>query len=192
MELLYQLCHAHAGLNLCNHTGMVKNGELSMFCTAVFQPCLVLNSVQFAVMYSQSNCGAHVGTVSSCACVFVVFVLSLQEVHEAVAARLVELEEAMNAELSQLAAAGQAQLAALNRSLGDKMGGIAQLKAQFEERLNAAWEEYGETYAQLASVQEVRGVLGLKGLSSSSNPKGGGMNRRMRSWQACMIRGVCC
>jgi hypothetical protein len=82
-------------------------------------------------------------------------------VHEAVAARYVELEEAMNAELSQLAAAGQAQLAALSRSLGDKMGGIAELKAQFETRLNAAWEEYGEAYAQLANVQEVSGYVQL-------------------------------
>jgi DNA anti-recombination protein RmuC len=113
------------------------------------------------------------------------FVLSLQEVHEAVKARLVELEEAMNAELSQLAAAGQAQLAALNRSLGDKMGGIAQLKAQFEELLNAAWEEYGETYAQLASVQEVRGVLGVC-VQGSGGPKSviGGVGRHLRSWQA--------
>jgi hypothetical protein len=79
----------------------------------------------------------------------------LQEVHEAVAARLVELEGAMNAELSALAGAGQAQLAALQHTLGDKMGGIAALKAQFEVQLNAAWEDYGETYGQLAAVQEV-------------------------------------
>jgi hypothetical protein len=91
-------------------------------------------------------------------CVFV-----LQEVHEAVAARMVELEEAMNAELSALAAAGQAQLAALTASLGDKMGGIAALKVQFEAQLNAAWEDYGETYGQLASVQEVRGHQFLEG-----------------------------
>jgi hypothetical protein len=111
-------------------------------------------------------------------------------VHEAVAARLVELEEAMNAELSQLAAAGQAQLAALQRSLGDSMGGIAQLKAQFEAQLNAAWEEYGENYAQLASVQEVRGrcfiqheLLVLRDLFGLAG------GRPLRSWPACRKSG---
>ncbi|WIA17401.1 hypothetical protein OEZ85_014257 [Tetradesmus obliquus] len=78
----------------------------------------------------------------------------VKEVHEAVAARLVALEEAMNSELSELAAAGQAQLAALSRVLGDKMGAMAELKAAFEGQLNAAWQDYGEAYGQLAAVQQ--------------------------------------
>lgn len=98
----------------------------------------------------------------------------LQEVHEAVAARLVALEEAMNSELSELAAAGQAQLAALSRVLGDKMGAIAELKAAFEGQLNAAWQDYGEAYGQLAAVQEVRRMWGRLGVGYGDGGMGWG------------------
>lgn len=80
----------------------------------------------------------------------------LQEVQEAIAGRLIELQASLGNELSQLAKAGQARVAGVQSSLVAKMEGIAAIKERFEAELNAAWQDYGDAYQQLAAVQEVR------------------------------------
>ena len=79
----------------------------------------------------------------------------MQEVEAQMAAKAAQVQQTYKSEMMQLSAAASTQLDQLTAVLQDKAEGITGLQEHFQKQLNAAWEDYTQTYGQVEAFTQV-------------------------------------